>query len=653
MPICTLEGEQHVVRWRRRGKTTNFEEGSCCARLYTTQLQGYKDLLSSTTLAMPSSQTLYKMPSEASTQRSGWWRDAIVYQIWPKSFYSGRGSSTGDLQGIIEKIPYIKSLGANTIWVSPHYKSPMIDEGYDISDYESINPAFGDLADCERLIKEVHASGMRIIFDLVINHTSDQHKWFQESRSSKDNPKRDWYIWRPAKYDANGKRQPPNNWSSCFSQSAWTWDEHTQEYYLHLFAVEQPDLNWTNEETRKAIYKSAMEFWLERGVNGFRVDTVNMYSKPMDFPDAPVTVPGSDIQPASSLFCNGPEMHKYLREMGAILARYDAMTVGELPCTPDAAMVREYVGFSRNELSQVFQFDTVDLGKSPDDVFAFKKWELPALQKITEKWQTFHEGTDSWTTAFIENHDQGRSNSRFASDKPQHHDSASKMLAMMITCLSGTPYVYQGQEIGMTNVPLEWDIKEYLDLNTINYFDKMRREGKSDEEIEKAKWSVNLHARDNARTPVQWSDKANAGFTKEGVKPWMRVNDNYTQINVEDQLKNKNSVWHFWQKALALRKQHTDIFTYGSFKLLDGANKSVFGFVKARQDKSLQQEGAQGVDPSVTKAVVLLNFTDSTQEVKLPADVDASSAKVALSTYADSAEVAAPLQAYEGRLVFV
>jgi oligo-1,6-glucosidase len=587
------------------------------------------------------------MALNGNVKRSGWWKDAIIYQIWPKSFNSGKGSPTGDIAGIIAKLDYIKSLGANTIWVSPHYKSPMIDEGYDISDYEDVNPDFGTVADAEQLIKEVHQRDMRIIFDLVINHTSDQHKWFQESRSSKTNPKRDWYIWRPAKYDANGKRQPPNNWASNFSQSAWTWDEKTEEYFLHLFAIEQPDINWTNAECRKALLESSMEFWLKRGVNGFRVDTVNMYSKPMDFPDAPITVPGSDIQPASSLYCNGPEMHNYLREMGDILDKYDAMTVGELPCTSDPKQVLEYVGFARNELSMVFQFDTADLGKSPGDVFAFKPWTVSDFANITDKWQTFTDGNDGWTTSFIENHDQGRANSRFGNDKPEYHDASSKMLALLTILSSGTPFIYMGQEIGMTNVPLSWDYKEYLDLNTINYIQRLKDQGKSEDEIiEKYMPAINLHARDNARTPVQWTDGPNAGFTKEGVKPWMRVNDNYKQINAAQQLKDENSILSFWKQAIALRKEHPALFTYGKFtSLLDysGAkDQKVFAFSK-------DAAGEKASSAANKRAIVLLNFSAQEQKVDIS---EVAKGKVAISTHKNT-DASAPLKAYEGRVLLL
>lgn len=289
-----------------------------------------------------------------------WWKDGVVYQIYPASFKDSNGDGIGDIPGITQSLDYIQSLGVNIIWVCPMYDSPQVDMGYDISDYEKVYAPYGTVADMEELIQQCHARGMRILLDLVINHTSDQHKWFKESRSSKDNPKRDWYIWRPAKVDAQGKRQPPNNWRSNFGGSVWEWDEHTQEYYLHLFCPEQPDLNWENEETRKAIYATSMTFWLEKGVDGFRIDTVNMYSKTPDYRDAPITDPDAEWQTAGSIYCNGPRMQEFLSEMNAILARYDAMSVGECPHTPDMARVIKYVSAKEKQLDMVSIYSRAD-----------------------------------------------------------------------------------------------------------------------------------------------------------------------------------------------------------------------------------------------------------------------------------------------------
>ena len=386
-------------------------------------------------------------------QLTYWWRDAIIYQVWPASFQDSNNDGLGDLPGLISRLDHIQSLGINTIWLSPHYKSPRIDEGYDVSDYTAIHEPFGTMQDMDQLIQQTKQRGIRLILDLVINHCSEQHKWFQESRSSKDNPKRDWFIWRPAKHDSTGKRLPPNNWRNNFNGSAWTWDEKTQEYYLHLFCPEQPDFNWTNEETRQAIYQDAMIFWLDKGIDGFRVDTVNMYSKPMDFPDAPITDPTNEYQPAHALYCNGPGMHKYLREMGAILSRYDAMTVGELPCTPDVQQVLSYVRASDPMLSMVFDFDVVDVDSGEGQRFYLKEWQLPLLKTAVMKAQKFIHNTDAWTTTFCENHDQPRSISRYCPEAVTEEDRirAGKLLALWQCSLTGTQFIYQGQEIGMTN----------------------------------------------------------------------------------------------------------------------------------------------------------------------------------------------------------
>ncbi|KAJ9480417.1 Alpha-glucosidase MAL32 [Pseudozyma hubeiensis] len=578
---------------------------------------------------MPSNESMV-----ASGSRTFWFRDAIIYQVWPASFRDSNNDGIGDIQGIIMSLDYIKSLGVNTVWLSPMYDSPQVDMGYDISDYESVYPPYGTVADMEQLIKECHNRGIKLLLDLVVNHTSDQHAWFKESRKSKDSPKRDWYIWRPAKYDADGNRHPPNNWRSNFNQPAWTWDEATQEYYLNLFCPEQPDLNWTNDECRKAIYKSAMEFWLEKGVNGFRVDTVNMYSKPMDFPDAPITDPGAETQPAGMVYCNGPMMHTWLKEMGAILERYDAMTVGELPNTPKTADVVRYVSAVENELSQVFQFDIVDLGRNPVDIMSYDGYKLPDMKRVVEKWQRFTEGNDAWTTVFIENHDQGRSISRFASDKPEHIADSGKLLALMNMSLTGTVYVYQGQEIGMTNVPRDWAAEEYLDVNSINYLAAVKKRTNNDPKaLAKALLDVNFLGRDNARTPVQWSSQPNGGFSSNPeTKPWMRTNDNYTSINVEVQQNDASSVLNFYRKAIAVRKQRASLLGRGEFRLLEEDDESLFKFVKIAE--------------SGEKAFVVLNFTDKQQKYELPKEVQG--AELVLGTRDDDEK--GSLRAYEGRL---
>lgn len=417
-----------------------------------------------------------------------WWKEATFYQIYPASFKDSNGDGWGDIPGIIEKISYIASLGTSpytnhwrqreprrvstetypdhllgvdAVWLSPMFDSPQIDMGYDISDYEAVYAPYGTVTDVETLISLCHNNNMKLILDLVVNHTSDQHAWFKESRSSKDNPKRDWYFWQPARYDADGNRKPPTNWRSYFAGSTWTWDEHTQEYYLHLYDESQPDLNWENEDCRRAIYDSAMRFWLDKGIDGFRVDTVNKYSKYVNFQDAPITDPSSEVQPAAQFWCNGPRIHEFVREMNVeVLSKYKTydglpvVTVGELSMTPNPEGVLEYVSAQKKELDMIFQFDITHLGQGPpgsDNKYDFSEWNLPEMKRIVEKWQTFIEGTDGWTTVFCENHDNGRSVSRFGNDAMEWRDKSAKMLAMCFAMQTGTLFLYQGQELGMVS----------------------------------------------------------------------------------------------------------------------------------------------------------------------------------------------------------
>ncbi|GAB7340231.1 hypothetical protein MBLNU457_6696t1 [Dothideomycetes sp. NU457] len=534
-----------------------------------------------------------------------WWKDGVVYQIYPASFKDSNGDGVGDIRGITESLDYIKALGANIIWVCPMYDSPQVDMGYDISDYKNVYPPYGTVQDMEDLFREAHDRGMRVILDLVINHTSDQHAWFKASRSSKDDPKRDWYIWKPAKYDAQGNRKPPNNWRSNFGGSAWEWDEHTREYYLHLFCKEQPDLNWENEEARKTIYDESMIFWLERGVDGFRVDTVNMYSKDPSYPDAPITDHNAEWQEAGKVYCNGPRMHEFLGEMNAILARYDAMSVGECPHTPDMNKVIQYVSAKEKQLNMVFQFDVVDIGMGR--VFKYqtdpRTWKLPELKAAIARTQGLITGTDAWTTAFMENHDQARSISRFGDDSPEWRVRSGKMLALMLTTLSGTLYIYQGQEIGMINLPKDCPIEEYKDVDTINYYNMIRERSNDDAaELERAHAALQHLARDHARTPMQWTSAVNAGFTTDNAKPWMRVNPMKNEINVAQQVGDKTSVLAFWRQMLQLRQTYSKLLVHGDFELLDEENESVVTFVKKAQGQ---------------KALVVCNFTGAEQQMPL------------------------------------
>ncbi|EMG47889.1 Alpha-glucosidase [Candida maltosa Xu316] len=514
-----------------------------------------------------------------------WWKEATIYQIWPASYKDSNGDGIGDIPGAISTLDYLKDLGIDIIWLSPMYKSPMEDMGYDISDYQDINPDFGTLQDMQDLIDGCHKRGMKIICDLVINHTSDQHAWFKESRSSLDNPKRDWYIWKKPRYDADGNRQPPNNWSSYFSGSAWTYDETTDEYYLRLFANGQPDLNWENEECRQAIYDSALKFWFERGVDGFRIDTAGLYSKDQSFADAPIVFKDQYYQPSSKLTHNGPRIHEFHKEMfKKVTSNYDVMTVGEVGrCTRDEAL--KYVSAARNEMNMIFLFDAIEVGCNPDDKFRYQGWKLTDFKDAIRNQSDFIKGTDAWSTVFIENHDQPRCVTRLGNAK-KFHDKSGKLLATLQTTLTGTLFIYQGQEIGMTNLPRSWSIDEYKDINTINYYKAFKEKFGNDKDFEEKEAKlldvINLMARDHARSPVQWSDAKYGGFST--VEPWMRVNDNYDKINVESQLNDPDSLLKFYQKVLKLRKEYKDLFIYGSFEILDYENEKVFTYVKELPD---------------------------------------------------------------------
>lgn len=568
------------------------------------------------------------MPSAPTDQK--WWKNAIIYQIYPASFKDSNGDGIGDLPGILSELDYIAGLGVDAIWICPMYDSPQYDMGYDVSDYQKVYPPYGTVEDMQSIIDACHARGMRIILDLVVNHTSWDHQWFKESRASKSNPKRDWYIWRPAKYDANGKRRPPNNWRSIFGGPAWEWDEATQEYYLHLFCVEQPDLNWENEQVRQTVYTDVMEFWLEKGVDGFRVDTVNMYSKDPAYPDAPVLAPESDTQVAFSLFCNGPRIHEYLKEMNEVLEKYDAMTVGELGQTPTMEGVLAYVSAAQKQLNMVFSFDVVDLGMGKDYKFLTGKrnWALPELKTAIQRTQNILNGTDGWTTVFMENHDQGRSVSRFGCDRtPELRDASAKMLAIFQCTLSGTQFLYQGQEIGMVNAPEEWGVEEYKDCDSTNYYHMVKEMSNGDpSKLKEALLAMQHLARDHSRLPMQWSAEPNAGFSAATAKPWMRAHDNHTEVNVQAQNDNSSSVLSFWKSMMRLRKEYADVLVFGTFEVLDEQNGEVFSYIKKSAERSV---------------LVALNFSDSPQKI-----AQADGQKLLVSSGGESTD----LQAWEGRI---
>ena len=560
-----------------------------------------------------------------------WWKDGTAYQIWPASYKDSNADGFGDIPGIISTLDYVKDLGIDIIWLSPMYDSPQHDMGYDISNYEDVWSKFGNLKDMDNLIKEVHDRGMKLILDLVINHTSDEHVWFQESKKSKDNPYSDWYIWRDPKYDVNGNRMPPNNWKSFFSGSAWEYVPERDQYYLHLFVKQQPDLNWENPTTRRAIYKSAIEFWLDKGIDGFRVDVVNLYSKHQDFPDAEIVVPGEPYQAGHAYVLNGPRMHEWLQEQRKdVLDKYgDVVMVGELGGT-SAKDVLLYIAAETRELDMIFDFDMVSLG-GRHHVEPHETWKhtLPEFKDAVWKVQKFLETPGAWATVFAENHDQGRSLSRFATDDPKWRAKAAKMLAVLLSTLSGTLFLYQGQEIGMVNFPTTWGEEDFRDVAALTYIQHIKEKYPGDEKMRKAA-IAGLHrvGRDHARTPVQWNAESYAGFST--VKPWIRVNDDYKEVNVAAQERSPDSVLNFWKQALKLRKEHANVLVHGLFEMFDHDNLKTFAYGKTYDGK---------------KVFVVCNFSDDEQPFLTPEAYKGGEMKLLLSNVESLGENLSPWEA--------
>ncbi|GAB0135964.1 hypothetical protein EsDP_00004284 [Epichloe bromicola] len=503
-------------------------------------------------------------------QLRAWWKEGSVYQVYPASFQDSTGSGVGDLKGIISRVDYLKHLGVDIVWLSPIFQTPQHDMGYDISDYRVVDPTYGDIGDVDLLRDTLHERGMKLVLDLVMNHTSDQHEWFQESRKSKDNPYRNWYIWKPANYDADGNRCPPNNWQSHFQGSAWEYDEATDEYYLRLFCKEQPDLNWENPDVRKAAH-DVMRFWLDRGVDGFRIDVINFISKDQSFPDS-----NQRFLRGSEYYACGPRCHEYLKDIGAILKEYDAFSVGEMPCVHDERELLKAVAADRGELSMIFHFELMDIDHGADGKFSPRTWSLSELKKIVNKWQRFMYDNNGWNALYLENHDQPRAVSRFVHDEPEHREASAKLIAIFLGLQAGTPFIYEGQEIGMTNVPIGWNMDEYKDIDCLNHWN-MYKDSADENTKALLKKEYQKKSRDNARTPMQWDDSPQAGFTKSST-PWMRVNDNYKQINAASQVKNPTSVFHTYRRVLEKRKEHKDLFVYGNFELVDEANDKIFAY---------------------------------------------------------------------------
>ncbi|KAJ5464243.1 Glycoside hydrolasesuperfamily [Penicillium sp. IBT 31633x] len=524
------------------------------------------------------------MATPGISNHRAWWKESSVYQIWPASFKDSNNDGIGDIPGIISELDYIKNLAVDIVWLCPSYKSPQVDMGYDIADYYSIADEYGTVEDVEKLIAGCHQRGMKLLMDLVVNHTSDQHEWFKQSRSSKDNKYRNWYVWKPAKYDEQGNRHPPNNWVSHFQGSAWQWDELTQEYYLHLYAVEQPDLNWEHPPVCEAVH-DIVRFWLDKGCDGFRMDVINFISKDQRFPDGPIKDPRTPWQWGDKWYANGPRLHEYLQGIGKILKEYNAFSVGEMPFVTDEKEVLRAVQFDRNEINMIFNFEHVDIDHGKLDKFEPGSWELTDLKDFFERWQTFMYDNDGWNALYWENHDQPRSIDRFTNASEEHRLVASKMLATALALQSGTPFIYQGQELGTRNVPKSWSIEEYKDIDCLNHWKKLENHDKDAQAI--ALHEYQKKSRDNGRTPVQWSAAENAGFTGPGVIPWMSVNTDYDRINAEAQVKDPNSTYHYWATVLKLRKKYLDVFVYGNFILLDKPSQEVFAYTRQYGDEKI------------------------------------------------------------------
>ena len=496
---------------------------------------------------------------------------------------------------------------------------------------------------------------MKLILDSVVNHTSVEHPWFKESRSSKTNPKRDWYIWKPARYDADGNRIPPTNWRGYFACPTWTWDEHTQEYYLHLYSPDQPDLNWENEECRQAIYDNTMLFWLDRGVDGFRIDTVNKYSKNTAYVDAPITDPDTPHQPAPDMWCNGPRIHEFIREMRArVLDPYGAVSVGELSNTPRPSQVLPYVSAAAAELDMAFEFSLIRLGTGGGfgTKYIHHPFALPTLKRLVATWQTFIQGTDGWTTVFCENHDNGRAVSRFGdTSTPELWAASAKTLALWQVTLSGTLFLYQGQEIGMKNMPATWPIEEYKDIESGNFYAEAAAAGDA-QRLRDTMGGLRILGRDHARIPFQWDDTPNAGFAAAGAQPWMRVHDEYRDINAKKQAGDPDSVFSFFRRVLLeLRKRYRDVFIHGSFRLLEPDHEAIFAYAKESSEALIP--GPSG-SRTTRKALVMMNFSKEEQPcLNAAACLECGSEQVTLlmSTVGhDEKRESDTLKAWEGRV---
>jgi oligo-1,6-glucosidase len=555
--------------------------------------------------------------------RQTWWQSSVVYQIYPRSFQDSNGDGVGDIPGITRRLPYIAELGADVIWLSPIYASPNDDNGYDISDYRAIMPEFGTMKDFDEMLSRAHELGLKIVMDLVVNHSSDEHRWFRESRKSRDNPYRDYYIWRDPRPGMKGGEPgaEPNNWGSCFGGSAWEYDEPTGQYYLHLFSKKQPDLNWDNPRVRDEVF-SMMRWWLEKGVDGFRMDVISLISKPEGFPDG---VPSGTGYASWEGCATGPHLHEYLREMNRrVLSGFDTITVGECPGVP-MEEARNYASLDGTELNMIFQFDHMSteydhkVGR-----YGLNRVKLRPLKAAIERWETGLEGY-AWNSLYWDNHDQPRAVSRFGNDSPAYRELSAKMLGTCLHLMKGTPYVYQGEELGMTNCP--WDSLD--EINDIESASNVRQNiAKGLVRAEDAVEIMRRQSRDNARTPMQWDDTENAGFTTG--RPWLRVNPNYPAVNARDQVEREDSVYRYYSRLIRLRKE-SRLIVQGDFELLCPDSGEIFAYVRRLGGKKL---------------VVACNFTDHPVAFSLPEEF--SGGRLLIGNYADepSENCLRPYEAY-------
>lgn len=601
--------------------------------------------------AIMSNSEAYQVPSYEGRQ---WWKEAVVYQVYPRSFNDANGDGIGDLKGITEKLPYLAKLGINVIWLSPVFDSPNVDNGYDISDYFAIMSDFGTMEDFDEVLETAHKHGIKILMDLVANHTSDEHPWFKESRSSKDNPYRDYYIWKdPKGFDEDGNPIPPNNWASEFGGPAWEWDEATGQFYLHIFFKEQPDLNWENEKVREDLY-SMVRWWLDKGVDGFRLDAINIISKPEGFPDDPSTDFEKHTSSIPFVISNGTMVHPWMKELTReTFSRYDVMTVGETSATsPEDAKL--WAGYHTGELNMIFHFDHMGVDNDPNGSlggkWSYAPYKLTELKRILNDWQTTLEG-NAWGSLYWNNHDQPRVVSRFGNDSDEFRTLSAKQLATTLHFMQGTPYIYQGEEIGMTNVKFD-SIEDYRDGDSIRFYEDMHVDHKRLSH-EEAMQAIYIKGRDNARTPVQWDASANAGFSPEGVTTWINVNPNYPAINAEAVLADEDSIFYHYQQLVALRRgELKDLMVYASFAPVDSVqvphdeDEAVYAYTRTG--------GADG-SPANESLLVISNFTaeELERDFAVLAEARESGARVELvsSNYKDDA--GSTLRPYEAKVYHI